>query len=120
MAAMCKEFAPVVVSGYLLLHDHQALLLQQPVHVLMATLSDGSFKYMKACPKTGDQIVRQLKDTGDKFVREMKTHRLVKSLERVLKYVTRLNYSHFSQYSVPLTKMSAATYNALKKKDLTE
>ena len=94
------------------------------LNIFMSTLSDGSFKYRKTCPKTGDQIVRQLKDsfddTGDKFVREMKARRLVKSLERVLKYVTRLNYSHFSQYSVPLTKMSAATYNALKKKDLTE
>ena len=42
-------------------------------------------------------------------------YKFAKSLGGVLKYVARLNYSHFSQYSVPLTKMSAATYNYIKK-----
>ena len=94
----------------------------------MTTSTNGSFKYRKTCAKTGDQIIRENaalslcaslrkahSEIGDEFVRNMKCDKLAQSLERVLKYVNRLNYMHFSQYSAPLTKMSAITYHSLKK-----
>ena len=75
------------------------------IDLFMMTDPEGSFKYRMTCPVTGDQIIKQ----------PIGNYKFAKSLGRILKYVARLNYSHFSQYSVPLTKMSATTYNKIKK-----
>jgi len=78
--------------------------------LFMQTVPDGSsFKYRMTCLATGDQIIKQSVNSH-KF-----TSLQFKSMNRILKYVARLNYSHFSQFTVPLTKISAVTYNNLKK-----
>ena len=36
------------------------------------------------------------------------------AMKRVIKYISRLNYQHFSQFSTPLVEMSSAEFKAIK------
>jgi hypothetical protein len=36
------------------------------------------------------------------------------SMKRIIKYISRLNYQHFSQFSTPLVEMCSAEFKAIK------
>ena len=70
----------------------------------MKTAPDGRFLYREKCLVTGSQIVAA--DCPPSFR---------KTMMLVIKFVNRLNYNHFSQFSdMSLENMSYSTYISLK------
>lgn len=77
----------------------------------MQTEFDGvTFKYRRKCAITGNQIYRQSDyDELNEYD--------IKRMNRVIKYCARINYNHFSQFDVPLERMTAIEYKDLKQRD---
>ena len=75
---------------------------------------DGSFINRREC---SDEEKSLLQSAGKIIPSHMPTDncRINKdSMTRIIKYVLRLNYQHFSQFSTPLTMMSSEEFKAIK------
>ena len=81
----------------------------------MESSEDGLFRNRRPC--TAAEITFY-KNRGMKVPSHMPSdirNRVGKtSMKRIIKYMSRINYQHFSQFSTPLVEMSSAEFKAIK------
>ena len=85
------------------------------IEIFMESSEDGLFRNRRPC--TAEEI-SFYKNSGLKVPSHMPSdikNRVGKtSMKRIIKYMSRINYQHFSQFSTPLVEMSSAEFKAIK------
>ena len=85
------------------------------IEIFMESSEDGLFRNRRPC--TAAEITfyknRRMK-VPSHMPTDIRNGAGKTSMKRVIKYISRLNYRHFSQFSTPLVEMCSAEFKAIK------
>ena len=85
------------------------------IEIFMESSEDGLFRNRRPCTAAEISFYESCKMKVPSHMPSDNRNRVGKtSMKRIIKYISRLNYQHFSQFSTPLVVMSSAEFKAIK------
>ena len=85
------------------------------IETFMESSEDGLFLNRRACTAAEISFYESCKMKVPSHMPSDKRNRVGKTtMKRIIKYISRLNYQHFSQFSTPLVMMSSAEFKLIK------
>ena len=85
------------------------------IETFMESSEDGLFRNRRPCTAAEISFYESCKMKVPSHMPSDNRHRVGKtSMKRIIKYMSRINYQHFSQFSTPLVIMSSAEFKLIK------
>ena len=84
------------------------------IETFMESSQDGLFRNRRPCTSAEISFYKSAEMKVPSHMPSVNNRIGKASMTRIIKYMSRLNYQHFSQFSTPLVEMSSAEFKAIK------